>query len=327
MLGKNRRSTTPILQCAFALVNENPSVVVKDGTLSYQRTALISAREEEARYEGRPLQGARVETVLLSDRDGEAFDLVETLKRRKKQLGAKWDDFAVLYRSHFHRDELAAELVEQDIPFSIENMDVLDTPQVRDLLACMGAVVSSSDGASLFRVAALPQFGIDPQQLRAAMKALPRDTPASGFATVLAEVAGGKAILETLEQLRVEIGKKNAQAKQALEIIVKEFALPRSGPVEAVLKFAGDWEKKPVTESGELGEFQQYLEYFREARGSICLAAQGGKCCPSDDRPHREGTGMEARLHPAGKFEFVSLFIPGSAGGISARAARSGVGG
>jgi DNA helicase-2/ATP-dependent DNA helicase PcrA len=274
VLGKNRRSTTPILQCAFALVNENPSVTVKDGSLSYQRTALTSAREEEAQREGEALQSARVETVLLTDREGEAFDLAETLKRRKKQLGAKWEDFAVLYRSHFHRDELAAELVEQRIPFSIENMDVLDTPQVRDLLACMGAVVSSSDGASLFRVAALPQFAIDPKELRVAMKALPRDTPASGFATVLGDVPGGKAILETLEQLRAEIARKKPKAQHSLEIIVKGFALPRSGPLEAVLKFAGDWEKKPVTESGELGEFQQYLEYFREARGSICLAAQ-----------------------------------------------------
>ena len=34
VLGKNRRSTTSILQCAFSLVNENPSVVVKDGSLS-----------------------------------------------------------------------------------------------------------------------------------------------------------------------------------------------------------------------------------------------------------------------------------------------------
>ena len=62
---------------------------------------------------------------------------------------------AVLYRSHFHRDELAAELAEQEIPFSIENLDVLDTSEARDLFACLGAVVSEADGASLLRVAAL----------------------------------------------------------------------------------------------------------------------------------------------------------------------------
>jgi DNA helicase-2/ATP-dependent DNA helicase PcrA len=272
ILGENRRSTTPILQCAFSLINENPSVTVKDGAQRYHRSALSSGREQEAREHGQVLATSPVEVVVQSDREGESFDLVETLKQRKKQLGAKWSDFAVLYRLHFHRDEVAAELIEEGIPFSIENMDVLDTPQVRDLLACMGAVVSSSDGASLFRVAALPQFGIDPNQLRSAMKALPRDTPASGFATVLGEVEGGKAILETVDRVREEIGTKNFKARRALELIVKAFALPPSGPVEAVLKFAGEWEQKPLTESGFIGEFQQYLEYFREARGSVCLS-------------------------------------------------------
>jgi len=273
VLGKNRRSTTSILQCAFSLVNENPSVVVKDESLAYRRAALISAREEEARKQGQSLQSSPVEVVALTGKDIECSDLVDAIKKRKK-AGAQWDDFAVLYRSHFHRDELAAELVEQDVPFSIENMDVLDTPQVRDLLACLGAVVSSNDGASLFRVSALPQFAIDPSHLRAAMKALPKDTPASGFATVLGELDGGRAILETLQQVREEISKKTAKAKRALEIIADRFLLPPSGPLEALLKFAEDWEAKPVTETGELGEFQQYMEYFREARGSVCMPSR-----------------------------------------------------
>ena len=231
MLGKNRRSTTSILRCVFSLVNENPSVVVKDESLAYRRAALISAREEEARKQGQSLQTSPVEVVASTGKDIECSDLVDAIKKRKK-AGAQWDDFAVLYRSHFHRDELAAELVEQDVPFSIENMDVLDTPQVRDLLACLGAVVSSNDGASLFRVSALPQFAIDPSHLRAAMKALPKDTPASGFATVLGELDGGRAILETLQQVREEISKKTAKAKRALEIIAARFVLPPSGPLE-----------------------------------------------------------------------------------------------
>ena len=91
-----------------------------------------------------------------------------------------WSDCAVLYRNHFHRDQLAAELASQGIPFSIENMDVMDMPEARDLFACLGAVVSDADGASLFRVAALPQFAIDPEKLRAGIKALPRDTGSGG---------------------------------------------------------------------------------------------------------------------------------------------------
>jgi DNA helicase-2/ATP-dependent DNA helicase PcrA len=274
VLGKNRRSTKPILQCAFALVNENPSVTVKDGSLSYCRAPLVSAREEEAILEAQPLQSPPVDVALLTDRDMESPDLVDAIRKRKKQNRTKWSDFAVLYRSHSHRDELALALTEEDIPYSIENMDVIDTPQVRDVLACLGAVVSSADGASLFRVAALPQFAVEPQELRAAMKALPKDSPGSAVATVLGQVFGGKVILETLQAVRDVIAARKAKAGTALEIIVDRFSLGRSGPVEAVLRFAHDWEEKPITETGEVGEFLQYLDYFREARGAICMPAQ-----------------------------------------------------
>src|SRR3954467_7524088 len=54
VLVKNRRSTTPILQTAFALINENPPVFAKqgNGAFAYQRGALHSARDEEAAASG-----------------------------------------------------------------------------------------------------------------------------------------------------------------------------------------------------------------------------------------------------------------------------------
>jgi ATP-dependent exoDNAse (exonuclease V) beta subunit len=96
--------------------------------------------------------------VTLAARDLESLDLVETLRERKRRPGTKWCDLAVLYRSHLHCEQVAAELIEQEIPFFIENMNVLDTTEARDLFACAGAVVSSADAASLFRVSALPQW-------------------------------------------------------------------------------------------------------------------------------------------------------------------------
>ena len=64
----------------------------------------------------------------------------------------------------------------------------LDTPEVRDAVACLTAAVSPNDAASLFRVAALPQFAIDPEELRAAMRAMRRDLD---LRTVLGRLPGG----------------------------------------------------------------------------------------------------------------------------------------
>ena len=151
--------------------------------------------------------------VVAGAKAVECSDLVRHIRALKRKTRCEWKDFAVLYRIHFHRDDIAAELAEQGIPFSIENMDVIDTSEARDLFACLGAIVSEGDGASLFRVAALPCFTIDAEQLRAGMKAVPREERKSGMASVLAEIHGGPRYW-ILRDIREEIarGRKTHQA-------------------------------------------------------------------------------------------------------------------
>ena len=162
-LQKNRRSTSPILKSAFALISKNPNVFdIESGSTSYQRSVLISAREEDAARQGKQLPHVPVEAVVLTAKDAECSEIVTALRDWQRKTRRPWSDCAVLYRTHSHRDQLAAELATQGIPFTIENMDVMDMPEARDLFACLGAVVSDADGASLFRVAALPKFAAGP---------------------------------------------------------------------------------------------------------------------------------------------------------------------
>jgi DNA helicase-2/ATP-dependent DNA helicase PcrA len=277
VLGKNQRSTTPILRCAFALIDKNPpvfSAIEVDPGFSYQREPLQSAREERAAQEGKQLPSVPVEVVPLSARDFECVDIVAAIQEKRRHLRARWSDFAVLYRSHFHRDEIARELGEKGIPFTIENMDVLDTPEVRDLLACLGAVDSTADAACLLRVAALPQFRINPEKVRAAMRAIPREQPGAPItlAVLLREIEGGPAVLEELRNVREGMSAKAASTVDVLDILVRNFGFDRtSPPLQALLKFVADWQRKPLTKTGEVGEFLEYLQYFREARGAVPL--------------------------------------------------------
>src|SRR5260370_20429318 len=112
-----------------------------------------------------------VEIVTWLSGEVEGADLAYRIQNKHREQRCKWSDFAVLYRQHSHRDELVHELAERGIPFSIEGLDVLDTPEVRDVLACLSAAVSPNDAASLFRVAALPQICIHPMELRASLSA------------------------------------------------------------------------------------------------------------------------------------------------------------
>ena len=284
-LEKNQRSTTPILQCAFSLIDKNPQVFSGDfrtsattSSIGYRRSVLKSAREERALVEGQPLKALPVEVVPISARDFEPVDILAMIEEKKRQCRGRWKDFAVLYRSHFHRDEIARELGEKGIPFTIENMDVMDTPEVRDLLACLGAVDSTADAASLLRVAALPKFNIDPEKVRAALRTVPRE-PQPGktvtFATVLREIEGGPAVLTALQKTRDEIQRTGAKSLSALRIIMRDFGFAsHSSPIRALLKFVEAWESKPLTKTGDIGELLEYLTYFQEARGAVCLQSE-----------------------------------------------------
>ncbi len=284
VLDKNRRSTTPILRCAFSLIDRNPPAFLKNriarngsAGFAYQRTPLQSAREEQAIIDGQPLRSIPVSAVTFAGRDAEGPEVVATIRDLRRKLGCKWSDFGILYRQHSHRDDVLRELIDADIPFSIENLDVSDTPEVRNLLAALNSVVSMSQDASLFRVAALPQFEVDPEQLRSEMRALARNAKEGQsvpLVTVLDKIQGGAAVLAAVRQAREEIRQRTAKGRQAIEIIAATFQLDRSAPVvQAFLKFIDAWGEKATTKTGELQELVEYLAYFREANGVIPLEA------------------------------------------------------
>lgn len=268
-LDRNRRSTTPILKCAHGVIVKNP------GISTDRRSPLLSARDEEAPTDVKSRTNP-VELVILGakEKDIECSDVITVIQEQRRRSRCGWKNIAVLCRQHSHRDELVQELQARGIPFSIDNMDVMDTAESRDLFACLSAVVSTADDASLLRVAALPQFSIDPQKLRAAIRALPREQKIGRVATALPKIEGGTVVLDTLRFVREQINATDAKATAAVQLIVRQFKLnPASPPLKAVLDFVDRWEKKPIVKTGEIAELLEYLEYFREANGAIPLPA------------------------------------------------------
>ena len=293
VLEKNRRSTTAVLKCAHAVISQNPDFRLRAGGKHYRRTPLISARDEGLLPGAAPR--SPVEVVCVNSSFMEATDLVMALRERKKRSRCDWKDIGILYRSHLHRSEVAAELARNEIPFSIERLDVMDTPEVRDLLACAGALVSRSNSASMFRVAALRQFAIDPEELRSAMKTLPRDG-AGTMASILPQVRGGTEVLGALAQAKAEVADKNVYG--ALLALERVFQLPRSPATEALLQFANQWQDSPITQNGRPAEFLEYLADFREAGGAIPLTSS-----------EEENSVKLMTAHSAKGLEFDHVFI------------------
>jgi DNA helicase-2/ATP-dependent DNA helicase PcrA len=312
VLEKNRRSTTPILRSAFALIDQNPPVFSMRGSwhntghsgteLAYRRTPLQSAREEDAARNGDPISSTPVSVVVLTKTDAEGGDIAGSIKDIKRKSKCRWSEFGILYRSHFHRDEVVQELADADVPFVIESMDVSDTPEVRDLFACLNVVVSTGDDVSWYRVAALPRFKVDPEQLRQVMRAIARNSregPVVPLSSALDRVEGGAEVQAAVQRARREIQSRQAKGRAAFEIIVREFALNAASPMtQAALQFVENWEKKKVNRTTELEELVDYLGYFREAAGVIPLQAS-----------ENENAVRLMTVHGAKGLEFPHVFI------------------
>ncbi|MGZ4839287.1 MAG: ATP-dependent helicase, partial [Terriglobales bacterium] len=121
VLDDNQRSRTPILRCAFAVIEENPPVQCVAGADQFQRTPLQSAREKRAALgPPPPVEVAICEGgVEIEADEGEAAFVARAMQalRRKKPGPSRKPRFGVLYRAHSDRDKLLHELAKRDIPF------------------------------------------------------------------------------------------------------------------------------------------------------------------------------------------------------------------
>jgi DNA helicase II / ATP-dependent DNA helicase PcrA len=300
VLGVNRRCRAPILRCAFVIINNNPPTFSGKHmhSVSYERKPLESARDHAANLP----PAFPVEVVPWGSWEAEAADVVQSLQHLQRKLRCRWNDFAVLYRTHPNRDFLVRELADARVPFIIENMDVSDTPEILNLFACLSTVITAGDDVSLFRVAALPQFNIDPECLRALTRALAsksREGRVTPLASVLSDVPGGANVLAAIAAARDKIERLQATGRRALEIVAAEFQLDTTSPIlRAAMKFVDTWQTKKINQTTSLAEFLDYMTLFREAGGVI----------PLESDPNEDAVRLMT-AHLAKGLEFPHVFI------------------
>ena len=273
VLDRNQRSTSAILNCAGAVIAQNPSPACRIGKKErFERQPLLSEREIGARAKGKPLAPEPVGLVMVGETGDEAGDIAEQAGRilgTPRPATSPRPRCAVLYRSHGHRNEVVKELAAHQIPFRVEGLNALETCEVRDLLACLRALLAPPDNEALFRVAALPIFGVDGAAMREALRAAGKQPE---LVTVLSAVAGGKVVLKTLENARAEVAAADWKTTAALAIVIKRFGIaPAVPPVAAFREFVHKWSEKPITTTKRLQEFLEYMEYFPQAGGSVAF--------------------------------------------------------
>jgi DNA helicase II / ATP-dependent DNA helicase PcrA len=264
-MSENRRSTPPILRCAYQAIQCNPevgSVELKQG--GWPRQPLSCARWE--REKG--LAKAPMVHAIVHNRKQEASfiaDVIETTRQRRPAL--RYSDFAVLYRNHRHRREVADELRRRGVPVRVRGADLFDTPEVRDAVAVF-RILDGPDPVALFRVAALPQFSVDPEQLRTELRLAGKSR---SIESALEKVSGGVEVVKAVGEARRLLADANGMLPTAISITRSCFQLGDSFPLQRLQQFASDWERKPrqISADRTLHQFLDYIALFQEADGFL----------------------------------------------------------
>ena len=290
-LTENYRSTPNILRVATQVIAQNTV------SADFPKKVLSSNKP----------QGEKIRLMEFATADDEARWIASELQRIHK-AGRRWRDFAVLYRAHGHRDELVTELSRREIPFVISRLSILEHPLVKDVLAYLRLIATPYDDIATARVLATPAWQLAPVDLvrfaerarkdrtriydvlQTQPPALPFDPSHHRLGELLEFVSGQRKTMKRRDARHIL-----ADLFEWLEIYQRVSTQDREY-IKRLAEFVKEWEDKSDTR--KLPEFIEYLDYFEQANGAVCL---------EDDAP-----GDAVRLmtvHGAKGLEFSHVFV------------------
>src|ERR1700723_1077766 len=290
-------------------------------TQNYRSTTRILrvAGEVIAHNEKSPLLPPK--TLVTENPDGEKIRVAEFVRpeeeahwiaseiERLHVPGNPWRNFAVLYRKHTHVKKLIGALQHRKIPFVIRKFSILTSTVVRDLLAYLRLIHVPSDNVACSRVLAAPYWNLQPRDLvRLAERAGKNrrrslndemDAAQSGlpFSSEVSRLPELVSFLARFRQMARKIPASGLldELISALELAPLPFEADRRY-LERFVQFVKDWEQK--SEGKHLRDFIEYLDYFAEASGDICL-----------DEESADDAVQLMTVHSAKGLEFPHVFI------------------
>src|SRR5277367_1848673 len=291
-LSQNYRSTQRILRVAGEVIQHN-----EKSPLLPPKALTTENRE-----------GEKIRIAEFGAPEEEAHWVTSEIERLHA-AGASWRQFAVLYRKHTHREKLVDELRRREIPFVIRKLSILSSTLVRDLLAWLRLIVVPGDNVACARVLAAPYWGLEPRDLvRLAERAEKNHRRPLGdeLETAQNEAPFNREGVKLRELVTLlTLLRQSAKRKSATEVVDELIAGLELAPLpsdqdryylDRFVNFVKEWERK--SEETQLRHFIEYLAYFYEAGGDICLDEE-----ISDDAVQL------MTVHAAKGLEFHNVFI------------------
>ena len=142
-IDQNFRSTRHIIDAANRLIECNVTRFEPDKRLWTARVA-----------------GLPVELHVCASVEDEAVAIVDEIREHAGPdasdgtgEGRRWNDVAVLYRKHKHRDAIVDRLRAEDIPYTVVGgLSLFEAPEIRDLEQGLRAIADPHDDAAIVRM-------------------------------------------------------------------------------------------------------------------------------------------------------------------------------
>ena len=294
-LEQNYRSTKAILDCANSVITHN---------MGRKSKKLWTAK----------VGGSPVEFLSVQNERDEAYNIAKTIIDLRRREDRKFNDFAILYRTHAQSRVLESVLVSGfGIPISvIGGTRFYARREIKDLLSYLRLIANPSDDAALKRIINVPKRGIGEATV-SAIESLSESMDQSMLITILTHGILPEKIYKKVSQFADLMRDLFAKRYELSLEMLTEYIIDAIGYAQYIVE-QGDDNLETRQENIEelLGAMREHEEQITPGSDALqSFLELTALNSDADNIDESDGTVKLMTLHSAKGLEFPVVFMPG----------------
>lgn len=294
-LEQNYRSTKAILDCANRVITHN---------MGRKSKKLWTAK----------VGGSPVEFLSVQNERDEAYNIAKTIIDLRRREDRKFNDFAILYRTHAQSRVLESVLVSGfGIPISvIGGTRFYARREIKDLLSYLRLIANPSDDGALKRIINVPKRGIGEATV-SAIESLSESTDQSMLITILTPGILPEKISKKVSRFADLMRDLFAKRYELSLEMLTEYIIDAIGYAQYIVE-QGDDNLETRQENIEelLGAMREHEEQITPGSDALqSFLELTALNSDADNIDESDGTVKLMTLHSAKGLEFPVVFMPG----------------
>ena len=294
-LEQNYRSTKAILDCANSVITHN---------MGRKSKKLWTAK----------VGGSPVEFLNVQNERDEAYNIAKTIIDLRRREDRKFNDFAILYRTHAQSRVLESVLVSGfGIPISvIGGTRFYARREIKDLLSYLRLIANPSDDGALKRIINVPKRGIGEATV-SAIESLSESMDQSMLITILTPGILPEKISKKVSRFADLMRDLFAKRYELSLEMLTEYIIDAIGYAQYIVE-QGDDNLETRQENIEelLGAMREHEEQITPGSDALqSFLELTALNSDADNIDESDGTVKLMTLHSAKGLEFPVVFMPG----------------